>query len=185
MKNINKMTLDEMNIEIERLAKRANVRIRALEQSTDPETDYPFYLAQQLTIDGNTNYSAGRPRFSRAKAKNVQIARTRIKNLKKFLFAKTTTARGRTQLKKEQYEKYKKERNIELPFSVFRRILQMLNKLDIHRPSEEVIDLLTNIYRREGNLPTVDQLAEFIKRNPVDPVTVYEENMIDWSEYQI
>ena len=60
-----------------------------------------------------------------------------------------------------------------------------MDKSDYFRDSSEIIDLCIEIINRENSLPSVDTLLKFIEKNPVDPVTVYGENTIDWSEYQI
>ena len=185
MKNINKMTLDEMNIEIERLAKRANTRIRALEMSSDPETDFPLYQARTLSLEGATNWAPGRPRFSRAKATEISIARARLKNIRKFLRMKSTTARGRKKIEKQRYETFKDNYNFKGSIADYRKIISVMDKSDYFRDSSEIIDLCIEIINRENSLPSVDTLLKFIEKNPVDPVTVYGENTIDWSEYQI
>lgn len=185
MKNINKMTLDEMNIEIERLAKRANTRIRALEVSSDPETDFPLYQARTLSLEGATNWTQGRPRFSRSKATTVASARARLKNVRKFLKMKSTTATGRKQIRNARFEAFKDKYNFNGSESDYKKLISVLNTVEYFRDSQEIIDLANAVISREGNLPSGDVLIKYMKRNPVDPVTVYEENTIDWSEYQI
>lgn len=185
MKNINRMTLDEMNIEIERLAKRANTRIRALEMSSDPETDFPLYQARVLSIEGATNWAQGRPRFSRSKATTIASARARLKNVRKFLKMKSTTATGRKQIRNARFETFKDKYNFKGNESDYRKLISVLNKVEYFRDSQEIIDLANVIISREGKLPSGDLLLKYIEKNPVDPVTVYEENTIDWSEYQI
>lgn len=185
MKIINKMTLEEMNIEIERLAKRANTRIRALEMSSDPETDFPLYQARTLSIEGATNWTQGRPRFSRSKATTIASARARLKNVRKFLNMKSTTATGRKQIRNSRFKTFKDKYNFNGSESDYRKLLSVLNKVDYFRDSQEIIDLANAIISREGKLPSSDLLLKYLEKNPVDPVTVYEENMIDWSEYQI
>lgn len=179
------MTLDEMNIEIERLAKRANTRIRALEMSSDPETDFPLYQARTLSIEGATNWTQGRPRFSRSKATTIASARARLKNVRKFLKMKSTTATGRKQIRNARFETFKDKYNFNGSESDYKKLLSLLNNVEYFRDSQEVIDLVNAIISREGKLPSVDLLLKYMEKNPVDPVTVYEENTIDWSDYQI
>lgn len=116
---INSMGLDELNAQIEIMAKRANARIAYLESAAakggilyDKKTrerlevkPVTAYVYKQITRAGASKKSG--VRFSREKAATVQEAKKRVMILKETLDAPSTRAKGITDAEKKRRQTFR------------------------------------------------------------------------------
>lgn len=146
MKSLNKMTLAEMNAEIETLGKRANTRISALEKLEGEflsDADASLFKAVKYAQPYNRNFASGRPRFSRAKAQTIQEARARISNVRKFLNIKTTTKTGIKSARERRRKLINEKYDLDLSQSDYNKLINIFNKID---PGIVSSDELVNVF---------------------------------------
>lgn len=107
--------LDELRYEVEKLAKRANQRLRELEKQEIAESSRAYQVTARKAYDGIPGYfqtKAGNIAFDRSvKSKTIQELEDELVELKHFLDpgeVHTSTVRGYKKQLKESYKSYLK-----------------------------------------------------------------------------
>lgn len=158
-KQLNNMTLEEMNIEIYKTARIVNQRLsryekRSINQFNDPaglgETSYRA-IGEIVRKTAPPNFRPQQPRFTTAKAKNVQEARRRLKQMRR-----AETIEG-TNIRKidRGYEVYKNNFNdkydVEFTTEEFKQFLRVMNMVDTaHVPSDQVVQIFEEINKAQS-----------------------------------
>ena len=111
-------TLDELRYEVEKLAKRANQRLRELETQHVTESSRAYQVTARKAYDhlpGYTQTKAGNIAFDRSlKNKTIEELEEELRELDKFLEAETSTIRGYKKVVfSKAYETYKQTQHDE------------------------------------------------------------------------
>lgn len=162
---INKMSLEELNIEIYRLSGRANTRLYRLEQKV-PESA-TILQGKKLAAEWNPLQKQGvANRFSRREARTVQEARSRVSNLTKFLKWESSTVSGYNKIEKERIKIFSEKLGFPITSNEFNDITTALEETrDIQGlDSSQMIEIMEKELK-DNQFENVDDLLNFIKKS--------------------
>lgn len=183
------MTLDEMNIEIYHTARIVNQRLsryekRSVSQFNDPaglgESSYRA-IGEIIRKTTPPNFRPQQPRFTTAKAKNVQEARRRLKQMRR---AENIDGTNKRKIDRG-YEVYKSNFNdkygVDFTMAQFKQFLRVMNMVDIaHVPSDQVVQIIEEINKAQKlgtplpfNPKNANEIAHYINNRDfaVDELT--------------
>ena len=163
IQRINKMSLEELNIEIYRLSSRANTRLYRLENKT-PESA-TILQAKKLAAEWNPSQKQGLAnRFRRTPAKTVQEARSRLSNITKFLKWESSTISGQKEIQKKRISSMEQVIGKPLTKNEFDDIVEVLERTrDISGvDSNQIINIMKQELS-QNKFENVDDLVQFIE----------------------
>ena len=157
--DINRLNKSELRNEVEKLAKRANVRIKELERQ-DLYTSAYQALEKQVNTKGIERRDDDTLRFSRATAnKNVNELRSELSALQKFLTARTSTKTGFQELTEEGYQHFNEKYDSELTREEYDDLwnTEIKSFIDKVGGSDEVVKLVVKDIKKGMTIDEINQ----------------------------
>lgn len=166
-KQINKMTLAEMQTEINSISKTLNSRLTRLEklsETIDDPAGLSYTAVQKLgdiAEQFNSNYRSQQPRFSRAKPKTIQQARKMLKAYRKAYNVKATK-RSIDERYDNLAENINNKYNTNFNRESAKKFIEVLNRVDRAVVPSDIVIQVIEIIDNNDNLPF----------NPKSPVSI-------------
>lgn len=179
MEELNRMTLDELNNEINRLAKVANDRIYKLEKSGSKQaqsavTYFKMEIGEAQPSKANSAGMANR--FSRAKSKSRGQALKRLSAITYVLKSKRSTLSGLAGIDKQRLETFERKYGFKFKNnSEYQDLVNVLSKSTnfANLSSDQVLDVMVNEIESQ-KFANISSLIKFLEERSQNSIVTME-----------